>query len=256
MNHRDLFEKAEKIFKKENRLIQLPVSGKAVFVGDTHGDLNATQKVIQCYLKEPYRIVFLGDYVDRGEKSLENIHYLLELKLEYPEEIFLLAGNHEGFTAKEFSPANFWNTLAPEERKEYGLLFSHFPVAATTQNGMLALHGTLPDLESLDDINRIEWGDESWNRILWGDYVDQETENLGDFWGRPRFGRLSFSRLMERYQRRVLIRSHQPNAPPMMFNKRCVTIFTSYAYLPVRTIVVADLEKEIRTADDLILERI
>jgi hypothetical protein len=62
--------------------------------------------------------------------------------------------------------------------------------------------------------------------------------------------------LMERYQKEVLVRSHQPTAPPIMFEKRCVTIFTSHAYLPVRTIVIANLEKEIRTAGDLILEKI
>jgi hypothetical protein len=42
----------------------------------------------------------------------------------------------------------------------------------------------------------------------------------------------------------------------MMFNKSCITIFTSHAYLPIRTIAIADLEKEIRTSEDLVLERI
>jgi hypothetical protein len=37
----------------------------------------------------------LGDYVDRGTKSLETIIMLLSLKLKYPESIFLLRGAHE-----------------------------------------------------------------------------------------------------------------------------------------------------------------
>jgi hypothetical protein len=41
-----------------------------------------------------------------------------------------------------------------------------------------------------------------------------------------------------------------------MFQKRCITIFTSQAYLPIRTIVIADLEKEIRDAGDVMIERI
>jgi hypothetical protein len=61
---------------------------------------------------------------------------------------------------------------------------------------------------------------------------------------------------MKRYQKQVLVRSHQPSAPLMMFNKSCITIFTSHAYLPIRTIAIADLEKEIRTSEDLVLERI
>jgi hypothetical protein len=61
---------------------------------------------------------------------------------------------------------------------------------------------------------------------------------------------------MDRYQKEILVRSHQPNAPPLMFKKRCITIFTSNAYLPIRTILIADLEKEIRTAEDVVIERI
>jgi hypothetical protein len=41
-----------------------------------------------------------------------------------------------------------------------------------------------------------------------------------------------------------------------MFKKRCITIFTSNVYMPIRTIVIADLEKGIQTAEDLIIEKI
>jgi predicted phosphodiesterase len=253
---KDLLKKAEGIFEKEPRLIQLPSQGKVVFVGDTHGDLETSQQVIERYLKKPYHIVFLGDYVDRGNYSEENIQYLLKLKLEHPEEIFLLAGNHEGFMVKELYPANFWTSISFEEREAYGLLFSKFPIAATTQNGILALHGALPDLKTLEDMNQIELGDEHWDRIVWGDFVESETDFPGDIWGRPQFGPQYFSRMMERYEKQVLVRSHQPNAPLIMFNKRCITIFSSRAYLPIRTVAMADLEKEIRTSEDVVLERI
>ena len=256
MEWKDLFKRVEGIFETEPRLIKLPPRGKVVFVGDTHGDLEASQQVIGRYLKKPYHIVFLGDYVDRGNYSKENIQYLLGLKLEHPEEIFLLAGNHEGFMVKELFPANFWTSISFEEREGYGLLFSKFPLATTTQNGMLALHGALPDLKTLEDMNRIELGDEHWDRIVWGDFVENEIDSLGDLWGRPQFGPQYFSRLMDRYQKQVLIRSHQPAAPLVMFNNRCITIFTSHAYLPIRTVAIADLEKEIRTSEDMVLERI
>ena len=256
MDWEDLFEKAKGLLEKEPRLISLPSRGKVVFVGDTHGDLEASQRVIERYLKKPYHIVFLGDYVDRGDRSGENIQYLLGLKLRHPEEIFLLAGNHEGFMVKEFCPVNFWTSISFEEREEYGLLFSRFPLAAATQNGILALHGALPDLESLEDMKQIELGDENWDRIVWGDFMENETDYLGDLWGRPQFGRRYFRRLMTRYQKQVLVRSHQPSAPSTMFGKRCITIFTSHAYLPTRTIAIAELEKEIRSAEDVVLERI
>ncbi len=194
--------------------------------------------------------------MDRGEDSEGNIQYLLGLKVEHPEEIFLLAGNHEGYMVKPFDPSSFWGSLSLEERNRFGFLFSKFPFAATAQNGILAVHGALPDLKSLEEIGRVELGDENWDRIVWGDFAEGEGDFLGDLWGRPQFGRPYFERMMERYQKRVLLRSHQPHAPLRMFDKRCITIFTSRAYLPIRTVAIADLEKEIRSSEDLALERV
>jgi serine/threonine-protein phosphatase PP1 catalytic subunit len=251
-----LFEEVSKILEREPRLLHLSSQGKVVFVGDTHGDLHASHEVIRRYLKKPYQIVFLGDYVDRGEDSKENIRYLLHLKREHPDEIFLLAGNHEGYMVKEFGPADFWHSLSLKEKDFYGSLFSKFPLAATSQNGILALHGGLPELNSLEEMDRVEWGDANWDKILWGDFAERDVLDLGDWWGRPQFGTPYFEKMMDRYQKRILVRSHQPNASPLMFKKRCITIFTSHAYLPVRSVLIADLEKEIRSADDVEIKRI
>jgi predicted phosphodiesterase len=256
MDQENFLIKAGKVLEKEPRLIQLPPQGKALFVGDTHGDLQASREVVRRYLKKPYRIVFLGDYVDRGDHSKENIRFLLQMKSEHPDEIFLLAGNHEGYMVKEFYPVSFWRSLSTTEREAYGLLFSKLPLVATCQNGILALHGGIPELGSLEDVNQIRWGDERWNEIVWGDFVELDVEVVDDWGGRPQYGRRFFNRMMERYQKQVLIRSHQPHAPPRMFKNQCITIFTSNAYLPIRTVAIADLEKEIRTAEDLTLEKI
>lgn len=256
MNLQDLLDRASQILEKEPRLIRLPSEGKVVFVGDTHGDLDASERVLSQYLKRPNRIVFLGDYVDRGDKSEENIHFLLRMKIEHPEKIFLLSGNHEGYMIKELHPADFWESLSLKEREGFGKVFSRLPLCATSANGVIGLHGALPDLESLEEVNGIEWGDSNWDRIVWGDFVEGRFEIGGSPWGRPQFGKLYFDRMMDRYQKKVLVRSHQPHAPSLMFGKRCITIFTSWAYLPLRTIVIVDLEKEVRDARDVVIERI
>jgi len=65
------------------------------------------------------------------------------------------------------------------------MLFSKFPLAATTQNGIIALHGALPELKCLEEMKQIELGDENWDRIVWGDFVENEMDHLEIFGGGP-----------------------------------------------------------------------
>jgi len=255
---KELLSKVEKRFASEANLIMLE-SGRVIFIGDTHGDLEATEKIIHKYLKSDNKLVFLGDYVDRGPASLENMNFLLGQKIEHPDSLYLLMGNHEGHAAVNFHPADFWEGLDNELRKRYSEVLSKLPLVVSTPNGIIALHGALPDVSDLEDICRIKLGSTEWHQITWGDWQEREGEFLGidPYTGRPQFGQAWFEEIMSRLDKNVLIRSHQPDAPPMMYSKRCLTIFTSSAYrhyIPERTIALVDLQKEVTSTDDIEIE--
>jgi protein phosphatase len=241
----------------EQKIIEIKKAKKIIFIGDTHGDLEASQKVIKEYLKERNKIVFLGDYVDRGPFSKENLDFLLEQREKYPDQIFLLQGNHEGHRILKFFPAEFWENLSKTEYNTFSTAVEKLLLAVVTKD-IIALHGALPNLENLEGINQIKLGSEEWMQIVWGDFADGPGEDLGidPFTGRPQFGRDYFLKLMERFDKKILIRSHQPNAPLFMFDDRCLTIFTSSAYTRERTIAIYDFEKPIKTARDLEIIRI
>ncbi len=253
-----LLAESARIFEAEGNLVEL-TSGRAVFVGDTHGDLDATERVIDRYLRPGCMLVLLGDYVDRGPHSAQNLHTLLRLKIEHPQKVFLLAGNHEGQQAIEFYPADFWHSLDSQMRKRYAAMLAKLPLMASAPNGIIAAHGALPDVDTLEDVRRIEFGSKHWRQITWGDWDEDEPGDFAEslFPIRPRFGRSWFDRIMQKLGKNVLIRSHQPDVRPVIFERQCLTIFTSDAYRSIagkRTVAIADLDKEIKTVDDLQIE--
>jgi predicted phosphodiesterase len=240
-------------------LITLKPEGKFVFVGDTHGDLNASQKVINTYLEERHKIVFLGDYVDRGPQSKQNIDFLLDIQRINPEKVYLLKGNHETYHIMPFQPADFWHSLSFEKVKEYIQVFDKLPLAICIGD-IIALHGALPDINKLEDIEKISslGRDSNWESIIWGDFNPENINGKDYSTGRPYFGQAYFEKIMSQINKKILIRSHQPNAPECIFENKCLTIFTSCAYGRERTIAIADFDKneKIETIDDLVIKKI
>lgn len=228
----------------ESSLVEIDPKKRVVVVGDTHGDLQTSQKVIEGFLNNSTTLLFLGDYVDRGDASEENINFLLEQKLKNPNQIYLLQGNHEGYPWLKFTPVDFWRKLDEAEFKFYKEVFRQLPWAATFKN-VAAVHGALPDLEELKMINEKEIGGEAWRRITWGDFSDR-TFLKGI---RPQFDQDYFKRKMDDFDKKFLIRSHQPDCPQKMFNDHCYTIFTSSAYSDKRTVALINTEDKIKKED-------
>lgn len=71
---------------------------KTFVIGDIHGcydEFERLLEIIQGDFKKD-RLILLGDYIDRGEKSLEVVERIINLEEEFGREnIILLKGNHE-----------------------------------------------------------------------------------------------------------------------------------------------------------------
>jgi len=89
-----LIEKAREIFISQPVLLDLEAPLK--IVGDIHGQYYDLLRLFEYGGFPPEsNYLFLGDYVDRGPNGLETICLLLAYKIRYPENFFMLRGNHE-----------------------------------------------------------------------------------------------------------------------------------------------------------------
>ena len=74
----------------------LKITGNITIIGDIHGQYIDLLKVLDRtnQMGADDKILFLGDYVDRGINSVEVITLLMLMKLNRPNDIFMLRGNH------------------------------------------------------------------------------------------------------------------------------------------------------------------
>ncbi|KAK8892943.1 hypothetical protein M9Y10_030197 [Tritrichomonas musculus] len=188
----DLCSEAQKIFEKENNVLE--INGDVIIVGDIHGSLHDLLRIIKFIQENDSKVLFLGDYVDRGEFSLECITILLTLKTLYPDSYYLIRGNHEfnslctqyGFKSEILNYHNSGTSLSSQKTpkklkfakfqtfskqlenlncykyteslyKSFINVFSYLPIGAVINNTTFCIHGGLsPNLNTINDLNTIK----------------------------------------------------------------------------------------------------
>mmetsp|Transcript_14254 Transcript_14254/g.26407 ORF Transcript_14254/g.26407 Transcript_14254/m.26407 type:complete len:333 (-) Transcript_14254:123-1121(-) len=152
-----LCQGAREIFMEQPILLELEAPIK--ICGDIHGQYYDLLRLFEYGGFPPEaNYLFLGDYVDRGKQSLETICLLLAYKIKYPENFFILRGNHEsasinriyGFydECKRRYNIKLWKTFTD--------CFNCLPIAAIIDEKIFCMHGGLsPDLHTMDQVKRV-----------------------------------------------------------------------------------------------------
>lgn len=174
---------SREIFLSQPTLLEL--SPPVKIVGDVHGQYGDLIRLFEmCGFPPAANYLFLGDYVDRGKQSLETVLLLLCYKIKYPENFFLLRGNHEcanvtrvyGFydECKRRCNIKTWKTFIDT--------FNALPITAVVAHKIFCVHGGLsPSLNNLNEIRNIERPTDVpdyglLNDLLWSDPADTVNE--------------------------------------------------------------------------------
>jgi len=231
----------KKILMEQPVLLEL--NAPIRIVGDVHGQYNDLLRLFEFGGVPPQsNYLFLGDYVDRGKNGLETICLLLCYKIKYPENFFLLRGNHEA------SPINRIYGFYDECKRRYNVrmwklfneVFDCLPFSAIVEEKILCVHaGLSPELQSLEQLRRIPRPTEIPDAGLLCDLLWSDPEITGiRGWGESdrgvsfTFGEDVVTKFLARTDLDLICRAHQVVEDGYEFfaKRQLVTVFSAPNY--------------------------
>ncbi|XP_025414030.1 serine/threonine-protein phosphatase PP1-beta catalytic subunit [Sipha flava] len=237
---RGLCLKSREIFLQQPILLDLEAPLK--ICGDIHGQYTDLLRLFEYGGFPPEaNYLFLGDYVDRGKQSLETICLLLAYKIKYPENFFLLRGNHEcasinriyGFydECKRRYNIKLWKTFTD--------CFNCLPIAAIIDEKIFCCHGGLsPDLQGMEQIRRIMRPTDVPDTGLLCDLLWSDPDKDVTGWGENdrgvsfTFGTDVVAKFLNRHDLDLICRAHQVVEDGYEFfaKRQLVTLFSAPNY--------------------------
>lgn len=230
----------------------LKLSPPVKIVGDIHGQFNDLLRIFNCCGYPPQtNYLFLGDYVDRGHKSLETILLLLCFKIKYPENFFMLRGNHESANiTKIYGFYDECKRRLPSVSGSHKLwknfvdVFNTLPIAATINDKIFCIHGGLsPELRDMKQIEQIQRPTDIPDKglladLLWSD-PDPQVKSFSTLnWPKNDrgvsycFGKRHVDHFLNTFNMDLIVRGHMVVEDGYeFFNKRkLVTVFLAPNY--------------------------
>ena len=222
----------------DESMLDLVIPEKLVLIGDIHGDLKTLFKILDAIKFEEFltnannKVVFLGDYVDRGNDSIGVLYTLCYLKQKYPNSVILMRGNHEApvefpFSSHDLPYAIVQRYGAYEGRiiyqKKVLKFFSLLTLATTVRNHLLLVHGGLPTMgiglisnfkKLIANAQDAHIHNSVMEEILWNDPWVSSSGREEWTYSKRGFGRLFGPEISERWLKmsktKVVVRGHQP----------------------------------------------
>lgn len=167
--------------------VMLEIASPVKICGDIHGQYSDLLHLFEYGGHPPQsNYLFLGDYVDRGKQSLECICLLFAYKIKFPNNFFLLRGNHEskginriyGFydECKRRYNVSLW--------KKFTECFDWLPICALVEERILCMHGGIsPDLVDIKQIQNISRPTDIPDKGLLCDLLWSDPDQRVDGWG-------------------------------------------------------------------------
>jgi len=237
----NLFRKTIELLQKEPVLVEF--SAPTYLIGDIHGNLfDLCRVLIYTRLPPSCSIVFLGDYVDRGEFSVDVIILLFTLYCMFPKNIVLLRGNHE------FACVNEVYGFMQEVETQYKCkdlyflannVFNFLPMACLISQKVFAVHGGLsPDLKNISDLQNYkkpiqQYYDNVLSDIVWSDPSTEQPDYYRSNRGTGvTFGEVAVKNFFNNTGITNLVRGHQcvPLGISKFANSRVYTVFSCSNY--------------------------
>ena len=208
-----------------------------VLVGDIHGDLQSLLWILKDIdfeksLTNPAnKLIFLGDYIDRGTNSIGVLYVVCYLKQKFPNSVVLMRGNHEAPMEFPFSshdlPVKLTHMYGHEMAKLiYGNniipLFQLLSLIVLIPSQLLIVHGGLPtgdDLIKLLPRERLGSAIQdqllnSMEEILWNDPMEHIGKGLDWEYSRrgygKHFGIAVTKRWLSASGSKLVVRGHEP----------------------------------------------